>query len=94
MLPKSLFSTLNRRGAVASAPMKIVEGKITMRTIVIAGGTDGIGRELALQLLRNGEHVIIIGRSSEKGEELRLEAARLDGEDRFLFLQADLSPRL
>ena len=46
-----------------------------MRTIVIAGGTDGIGRELALQLIRNGEHVIIIGRSSEKGDELRLEAA-------------------
>ncbi|MCT1400453.1 SDR family NAD(P)-dependent oxidoreductase [Paenibacillus sp. p3-SID867] len=62
-----------------------------MRTIVIAGGTDGIGRELALQLLRNGEHVIIIGRSSEKGDDLRLEAARLDGEDRFLFLKADLS---
>ncbi|MCQ6564068.1 SDR family NAD(P)-dependent oxidoreductase [Paenibacillus mendelii] len=62
-----------------------------MRTIVIAGGTDGIGRQLALQLIRNGEHVIIIGRSSEKGEDLRLEVARLDGEDRFIFLQADLS---
>lgn len=62
-----------------------------MRTIVITGGTDGIGRELALQLIRSGEHIIIIGRSSEKGDDLRLEAARLDGEDRCLFLQADLS---
>lgn len=62
-----------------------------MLTIVIAGGTDGIGRQLALQLIRNGERVIIIGRSSEKGEELRREAAQLNGEDRFLFLQADLS---
>ncbi|MFB9275786.1 SDR family NAD(P)-dependent oxidoreductase [Cohnella cellulosilytica] len=62
-----------------------------MRTIVIAGGTDGIGKQLALQFIRNGEHVIVIGRSSKKGEDLRLEAAKLGGKDRFLFLQADLS---
>lgn len=62
-----------------------------MRTVVIAGGTDGIGRQLALHFIRNGEHVIIIGRSSNKGEDLRLEVAKLDGKDRFLFLQADLS---
>lgn len=62
-----------------------------MRTIVITGGTDGIGRQLALQLIRDGENVIIIGRSSEKGEAMRLEAAKLNGESRFLFLQADLS---
>lgn len=62
-----------------------------MRTIVIAGGTDGIGRQLALQFIRSGEHVIIIGRSSKKGEALRLEAAKSDGKDRFFFLQADLS---
>ncbi|WP_019637707.1 SDR family NAD(P)-dependent oxidoreductase [Paenibacillus fonticola] len=62
-----------------------------MRTIVIAGGTDGIGRQLALQFIRNGEHVIIIGRSPEKSEALRLEAAKLDGKHRFRFLQADLS---
>ncbi|MBH5319382.1 SDR family NAD(P)-dependent oxidoreductase [Paenibacillus sp. GSMTC-2017] len=62
-----------------------------MRTIVIAGGTDGIGKQLALQFIRNGEYVIVIGRSSEKGEALRLEAKKLDGERKFLFLQADLS---
>ncbi|WP_410770165.1 SDR family NAD(P)-dependent oxidoreductase [Fontibacillus sp. BL9] len=62
-----------------------------MRTIVITGGTDGIGRQLALQLIRKGEYVIIIGRSPKKGEALRLESAKLGGEDRFLFLQADLS---
>ncbi|MFD0589377.1 SDR family NAD(P)-dependent oxidoreductase [Paenibacillus sp. GCM10027627] len=62
-----------------------------MRTIVIAGGTDGIGKQLALQLIRNGEYVVVIGRSSEKGEALRLEATKLDGESKFLFLQADLS---
>lgn len=62
-----------------------------MRTIVIAGGTDGIGRQLALQFIRNGEYVIIIGRNSEKGKALRLEATMLNGENRLLFLQADLS---
>lgn len=62
-----------------------------MRTIVIAGGTDGIGRQLALQFIRNGEHVIIIGNSNEKGEALQLEAVKLNAKSRFLFLQADLS---
>lgn len=62
-----------------------------MRTIVITGGTDGIGKQLALQFIRNGDHVIIIGRSPKKREVLRQEVAKLDGKDGFLFLQADLS---
>ncbi|MBD2870369.1 SDR family NAD(P)-dependent oxidoreductase [Paenibacillus arenilitoris] len=62
-----------------------------MRTIVITGGTDGIGRQLALHYIRNGDQVIVIGRSAEKGEALRLEAAKSNRENAFLFLQADLS---
>ncbi|RCW42995.1 SDR family NAD(P)-dependent oxidoreductase [Paenibacillus prosopidis] len=62
-----------------------------MRTIVITGGTDGIGRQLALHYLRNGERVFVIGRSSEKGKGLQKEAVKLVSEERFIFLQADLS---
>ncbi|OZB91270.1 SDR family NAD(P)-dependent oxidoreductase [Paenibacillus sp. XY044] len=62
-----------------------------MRTIVITGGTDGLGRQLALRSLLNGERVLVIGRSTKKGEDLRNEAIKLDAEERFSFLSADLS---
>ncbi|MGW6445278.1 SDR family NAD(P)-dependent oxidoreductase [Lentzea sp. NPDC055074] len=59
-----------------------------MRNIVISGGTDGIGRALALHHLRAGDRVVVIGRSAEKGARLGREAG---AGDRFHFVQADLS---
>ncbi|MGI5127072.1 SDR family NAD(P)-dependent oxidoreductase [Pseudonocardia sp. CA-107938] len=59
-----------------------------MRNIVISGGTDGIGRALALHHLRAGDRVVVIGRSAEKGAQPGREAA---ASDRFHFLGADLS---
>jgi len=41
-----------------------------MRTTVITGGTDGIGRALAAHLLRRGETVVVVGRSKAKFEAL------------------------
>ncbi|GIG67572.1 SDR family NAD(P)-dependent oxidoreductase [Phytomonospora endophytica] len=40
-----------------------------MKTIVITGGTDGIGRGLARTFLRRGERVIVIGRDAAKAPE-------------------------
>lgn len=37
-----------------------------MATIVITGGTDGLGRALALHYLRAGDTVVVVGRSREK----------------------------
>ncbi|TDC12750.1 SDR family NAD(P)-dependent oxidoreductase [Streptomyces sp. 8K308] len=45
-----------------------------MSTIVITGGTDGIGRALAAQHLRQGDTVVVIGRSEAKFESLAAEA--------------------
>lgn len=38
-----------------------------MKTLVIAGGTDGIGGALAEYALKRGDTVVVIGRNPEKG---------------------------
>ena len=40
-----------------------------VRTVVVQGGTDGIGKGLASACLRRGDRVLVIGRSERKGEE-------------------------
>jgi NAD(P)-dependent dehydrogenase (short-subunit alcohol dehydrogenase family) len=61
-----------------------------MKTYVITGGTDGIGRALALKYLERGQEVIVVGRSAEKGEAW-LDAARHHAAaGRAHFVQADL----
>ncbi|WP_158891709.1 SDR family NAD(P)-dependent oxidoreductase [Amycolatopsis anabasis] len=45
-----------------------------MATVVISGGTDGIGRALAARFLRGGDTVVVLGRSREKFDALVAEA--------------------
>ncbi|MGW0178113.1 SDR family NAD(P)-dependent oxidoreductase [Nocardia sp. NPDC003345] len=56
------------------------------KTVVISGGTDGMGRALARARLARGDRVVAIGSSAEKGDALRAEAG-----GRLEFLRADLS---
>ncbi|MEV6170646.1 SDR family NAD(P)-dependent oxidoreductase [Streptomyces sp. NPDC051954] len=60
-----------------------------MHTVVVTGGTDGLGKGLALHYLRRGAHVIAVGSTRARGEALIEEAAASDG--RVTFLQADLT---
>ncbi|WP_227998107.1 SDR family NAD(P)-dependent oxidoreductase [Nocardia australiensis] len=62
-----------------------------MKTVVITGGTDGMGRALALTYLRRGDRVIVIGTSARKGRAVLDAAAELDADQRIEFIQADLS---
>ncbi|MYR46962.1 SDR family NAD(P)-dependent oxidoreductase, partial [Streptomyces sp. SID5910] len=62
-----------------------------MKTLVIAGGTDGIGKALAERQLARGDTVFVIGRNPAKGRAFLAEAARHGAADRARFLTADLS---
>jgi NAD(P)-dependent dehydrogenase (short-subunit alcohol dehydrogenase family) len=64
---------------------------ITGKTVVITGGTDGIGAATALELHRRGARVWIIGRSVEKAQRLLAEAARTGGGGSLEVLSADFS---
>ena len=61
------------------------------RTSVVTGGTDGIGRAVALGLAGGGDRVLFVGRSAERGEQVLAELREiLPGADH-AFLPADLS---
>jgi NAD(P)-dependent dehydrogenase (short-subunit alcohol dehydrogenase family) len=62
-----------------------------MRTYVITGGTDGMGKGLGLRFAGRGDRVLAVGSSPAKGRALLAEAERLGAADRVTFLQADLS---
>lgn len=62
-----------------------------MKTILIQGGTDGMGRSLADYYLIKGYNVIIVGHSKEKGDNFLQFAKDKGAIKRATFIQADLS---
>ncbi|WP_280373580.1 TIGR03618 family F420-dependent PPOX class oxidoreductase [Nocardia abscessus] len=62
-----------------------------MKHVVVAGGTDGIGRAVALERLAEGDAVLVIGRNPVKGKEFLDAAAALGAEGRAHFVPTDLS---
>ncbi|MFG2319872.1 SDR family NAD(P)-dependent oxidoreductase [Streptomyces tendae] len=65
--------------------------ELAMQTVVITGGTDGLGKGLALHYLRQGARVIAVGSTPAKGEALLAEAAALSADGRAVFLPCDLT---
>ena len=63
---------------------------ISMKTVLITGGTDGIGKGLVLHYLQEGCRVFAISSSTEKGKTLVAEANNL-GKGNLTFIQANLS---
>ncbi|MFE3544466.1 SDR family NAD(P)-dependent oxidoreductase [Nocardia sp. NPDC059177] len=62
-----------------------------MRTYVITGGTDGMGKGLGLRLLERGDRVIAVASGAEKGAAFTRDAAELGAAERAVFVRADLS---
>ncbi|TDB95590.1 SDR family NAD(P)-dependent oxidoreductase [Actinomadura sp. 7K534] len=57
------------------------------KTVIISGGTTGMGRAVALERLARGDHVTVIGSSQARGRALLDQAA----DPNLRFLRADLS---
>jgi NAD(P)-dependent dehydrogenase (short-subunit alcohol dehydrogenase family) len=64
-----------------------MEGK----TVLVTGGTAGIGLVTARRLAGKGAHVIVVGRSRERGERAVADIGRATGARRADFLAADLA---
>lgn len=61
-----------------------------MNTVLVTGGTDGIGKGLVLSYLEKGYHVFAVGSSEMKGLALLNEADKIDS-GKLTFLRANLS---
>ncbi|MCB5909984.1 SDR family NAD(P)-dependent oxidoreductase [Streptomyces pinistramenti] len=62
-----------------------------MKHIVVQGGTDGMGRAIALAYLKRGDAAVIIGRDQRKGESFLAAAEEIGAGARASFIRADLS---
>lgn len=72
--------------SAAAAPRLSYAGK----TVLVTGSTDGLGRELAKSLAAEGAHVIVHGRSHERGQAVVAEITR-SGVGSATFIAADFS---
>jgi NAD(P)-dependent dehydrogenase (short-subunit alcohol dehydrogenase family) len=62
-----------------------------VRTAVVTGGTDGIGKEIAFKLASEGIHLIVVGRNSAKGLAAVSELQRKSGNKEVEFVAVDLT---
>jgi NAD(P)-dependent dehydrogenase (short-subunit alcohol dehydrogenase family) len=62
-----------------------------MKSILITGATDGLGRALAANLAAGGDRLLLHGRSEERGRETMAAIREQTGNDRLEFFLADLS---
>jgi NAD(P)-dependent dehydrogenase (short-subunit alcohol dehydrogenase family) len=64
--------------------------KMTGKTVLITGSTDGVGRYVAAKLAADGAHVLIHGRDAARAKTL-IDQIRRQGHGEATFYQADLS---
>lgn len=61
-----------------------------IKNIFVAGGTTGMGKGIAMQYLRQGSKVTVVGSTAATGARLLEEAAQLGAAERLVFIKADL----
>jgi NAD(P)-dependent dehydrogenase (short-subunit alcohol dehydrogenase family) len=62
-----------------------------MKTIVLTGGTEGMGKGLAQHHLGRGDRVVLLGGNAEKGKAILAAADEIGAGERASFIPADLS---
>lgn len=62
-----------------------------MQTVVISGGTSGIGLATADIFLKNGWNTVLIGRDTEKGMQVKQQLGEMYSPTQVAFIQADIS---
>ena len=62
-----------------------------MKTILVTGSTDGIGRQTALELALMGNEVIVHGKNKDRGREVVDNIKRLSNNDAVHYLNADFT---
>jgi len=65
--------------------------RVRRRVSLVTGGTDGIGRAVAVELARRGERVLFVGRNEERGAQVLGALHAIAPCVRHQFLRADLS---
>ncbi|MHA7985589.1 SDR family NAD(P)-dependent oxidoreductase [Rathayibacter sp. CAU 1779] len=76
---------------MADSPSHPLDPSARSRVIVVSGGTDGMGRALALARLRRGDSVVVLGSSPEKAQRVETDAAEFGAGDRLHTVVVDLS---
>src|ERR1051325_709896 len=64
---------------------------MTEQTILITGATDGLGRELALEVAAQGARVLVHGRDDERGKAALDDIAERTGNGNLQWLRADFA---
>ncbi|HWF74063.1 MAG TPA: SDR family NAD(P)-dependent oxidoreductase, partial [Solirubrobacteraceae bacterium] len=64
---------------------------LEQQSILVTGSTDGLGKQLAIELARRGATVLVHGRSQERLDAAATEIARESGSDKLAPYLADLS---
>ena len=62
-----------------------------MQTVIITGGTSGIGLATADDFLKNGWNTVLIGRNAEKGMQVERRLGETYSPAQVAFIQADIS---
>ena len=62
-----------------------------MKTILITGATDGLGKAVAFELANQGHALLLHGRSPQKGEALLEEISTVSGNRKVVYYNADFS---
>ena len=71
--------------------MSMTGSNMTGKTVLVTGGTGGIGKHTAIGLAKQGARVIVSGRNRERGLEGVAEIQRASGNQNVHLLLADLS---